>query len=85
MIHDTQAVRLAQIERLHSFDLRLARIEARLGEPMSQADRLIIEVMEKRAREHWNRRCHSLRRRRRPGSPNLSPEAQAIAGIACKT
>lgn len=66
MIHDTRAVRLAEIERLRSYDLRLARIEARLGEPMSQADRLIMEVMEKRQREHWRRRCDSLRRKRRP-------------------
>ena len=29
-------------KRLHSFDLCLARIEVRLGEPMSQADRLIM-------------------------------------------
>jgi hypothetical protein len=65
MIHDTRAVRLAEIERLRSYDLRLARIEARLGEPMSQADRLIMEVMEKRRREHWRRRCDSLRRQRR--------------------
>ena len=47
----TQAVRLAEIERLRSFDLRLARIEARLGEPMSQADRIIMAVMEKRQRD----------------------------------
>jgi hypothetical protein len=65
MIQDTQAFRLAEIERRLSFELRLARIEGRLGEPMSQADRLIMEVMEKRQREHWRRRCDSLRRQRR--------------------
>ena len=65
MIHDTRAIRLAEIERLRSFDLRLARIEARLGEPMSQADRRIMGVMEKRARQHWRRRCDSLRGQRR--------------------
>jgi hypothetical protein len=65
MIQDQQVARLAEIEQLRSFDLRLARIEARLGEPMSQADRLITEVIEKRQREHWRRRCDSLRRQRR--------------------
>ena len=65
MIQDQQVARLAEIERLRSFEFRLARIEARLGEPMSQADRLIMEVMEKRQREHWRRRCNSLRRQRR--------------------
>jgi hypothetical protein len=65
MIQDTRAFRLAEIEWLHSLDLRLARIEALLGEPMSQVDRLIMEVMEKRQREHWRRRCDSLRRQRR--------------------
>jgi hypothetical protein len=65
MIQDTRAIRLAEIERRLSFELRLARIEARLGEPMSQADRLIREVMEKRQRQHWNRRCDSPRRQRR--------------------
>ena len=64
MIHDTKAVRLAEIERLRSYDLRLARIEARLGEPMSQADRIIMAVIEKRQRDYWRRRCDSLRRQR---------------------
>ena len=48
-----------------SFDLRLARIEARLGEPMSQADRIIMAVIEKRQRDYWRRRCDFLRRQRR--------------------
>jgi hypothetical protein len=65
MIHDTRAIRPIAIEQLRSFDLRLARIEARLGEPMSQADRLIMAVIEKRQRDSWRRRCDSLRRQRR--------------------
>ena len=69
MVQDPQLARLAAIERLRSYDLRLARIEARLGEPMSQADRLIMQVMEKRQREHWRRRCDSLRRQRRRVGP----------------
>jgi hypothetical protein len=64
MIHDAPAAHLAEIEQLRSFDLRLARIEARLGEPMSPADRLIMAVIEKRQRDSWRRRCDSLRRQR---------------------
>ena len=66
MIHDTRAVRLAEIKRLRGFDVRLARIDGRLGEPMSQADGLIMAVIEKRQRDYWRRRCDSLRRKRRP-------------------